>query len=629
MSEWQQDSRVKTPSQLELALYWLGLHKMALLIRLSIQLRYWRASRQAGSALERGNLRIQRDFRLNFALGGDAALRRFKFRCRYSRYYQLQLLRQILQQQAQTVFGREHRFADIQSLSQYREQVPLQDYEKLRPYIQRHLQGEADVLLQGKPCYYATTSGSTGEPKFIPVTRAQQQSAHQDAARLWGYSLAQNHAGAFAGKSLVIVSPAVEGHAPDGTPYGSISGQYIQDLDEAIKHKYLLPYAVYCIKDYDARYYTILRLGLAAADVSLVSSTNPSTLSLLAEKGALWQDMLLDDLAHGGINSQFALEPEIRAALLPLCPANPRRAAALRALQQQDPEQRLRPYHYWPELAVIACWTGGNSAFFLQKMQQWYGRVHIKDLGFLASEIRGSIPLALDQSAGLLTIEDNFFEFVRVSDTQKEAQHGDGRPEQRQFLLADELCVGERYYLYFSNTAGLYRYDLNDIIEVKGFHGTTPLIDFVQKGKGVTNITGEKIYEQQVLAAVAAAQQQTTLHCVFFQCLASAPQGGYQLFAEFSQAPGSSQLQHFASAFEQALQQQNIEYRSKRLSQRLAAVQVHALASGSLEQFKRRRVAAGVREAQFKTVPLTADASLSTEFVIISSTAAKENQYVA
>lgn len=625
MTELQKDPQVKTPGPLALTLHMLGGKLMAMLIRLSIQFRYWRAYRKAGSALERGNLRLQRDFRLNFALSGDAALRRFKFRCRYSRYYQLQLLNQILQQQAQTVFGREHHFADIQSLSQYRAHVPLQDYETLRPYIQRHLQGEADVLLRGKPCYYATTSGSTGEPKFIPVTKAQQQSAHQDAARLWGYSLQQNHSGAFTGKSLVIVSPAVEGHAPDGTPYGSISGQYIQDLDEAIKHKYLLPYAVYCIKDYDARYYTILRLGIAAADVSLVSSTNPSTLSLLAEKGALWQDMLLDDLTHGGINSQFAVEPEIREMLLPLCPANPQRAAALRALRQQDPELRLRPYHYWPQLAVIACWTGGNSAFFLQKMQQWYGRVHIKDLGFLASEIRGSIPLALDQSAGLLTIEDNFFEFVRVSDVQQ----GDLNPEQRQYLLADELCTGERYYLYFSNIAGLYRYDLNDIIEVKGFHGTTPLIDFVQKGKGVTNITGEKIYEQQVLAAITVAQQQTSLHCVFFQCLASAPQGGYQLFAEFSQPPALQQLQHFAGAFEQALQQQNIEYRSKRLSQRLSAVQVHALASGTLEQFKRRRVAAGVREAQFKTVPLTADASLSTEFVIISSTAAKENQYVA
>ena len=91
---------------------------MAMLIRLSIQFRYWRAYRKAGSALERGNLRLQRDFRLNFALSGDAALRRFKFRCRYSRYYQLQLLNQILQQQAQTVFGREQHFADIQSLSQ-------------------------------------------------------------------------------------------------------------------------------------------------------------------------------------------------------------------------------------------------------------------------------------------------------------------------------------------------------------------------------------------------------------------------------------------------------------------------------------------------------------------------------
>lgn len=593
---------------------------MALLIRASIALSYWRAMRRADSAVDRGTLRQQRDFKLKFALSGDRAMRGFKFRCRYSRYYQLQLLSRILQQQAETEFGRRHRFASTGSLADYRVQVPLQDYETLRPYIQRHLHGEADVLLAGKPCYYATTSGSTGQPKFIPVTVAQKQSAHQDAARLWGYSLQQNHPGAFSGKSLVIVSPAVEGHAPDGTPYGSISGQYIQDLDEAIRHKYLLPYDVYCISDYDARYYTILRLGLADADVSLVSSTNPSTLSLLAEKGAKWQEWLLQDLEQGGIHPQFAIEPEIRARLLPLCKADPVRAAQLRMLAQQDPQQLLRPYHYWPKLVVIACWTGGNSAFFLQKMQQWYGQVHIKDLGFLASEIRGSVPLTLDQSAGVLTIDDNFFEFAPVSTVQQ------GEPE---FLLADQLEIDQHYYLYFTNTAGLYRYDLNDIVAVRGFLGTTPLIDFIQKGKGVTNITGEKIYEQQVLAAVASAEQQTELKLVFFQCLASVKAGGYQLFAEFCQSPGQPDLSAFAAAFEQALQQQNIEYRSKRLSQRLVPVQVHALAPGALELFKRRRVAAGVREAQFKTVPLTADESLSAAFDIIGSSAAQGNQHVA
>jgi hypothetical protein len=253
-------------------------------------------------------------------------------------------------------------------------------------------------------------------------------------------------------------------------------------------------------------------------------------------------------------------------------------------------------------------------------MQQWYGQVHIKDLGFLASEIRGSVPLALDQSAGVLTIDDNFFEFAPVSTVQQ------GEPE---FLLADQLEIDQHYYLYFTNTAGLYRYDLNDIVAVRGFLGTTPLIDFIQKGKGVTNITGEKIYEQQVLAAVASAEQQTELKLVFFQCLASVKAGGYQLFAEFCQSPGQPDLSAFAAAFEQALQQQNIEYRSKRLSQRLVPVQVHALAPGALELFKRRRVAAGVREAQFKTVPLTADESLSAAFDIIGSSAAQGNQHVA
>lgn len=610
---------VKAPSWLAHWRYQLAQAGMALLIRLTIELQYRWALRTASNALQRGQLRQQRDFRLDFALSGEHALRRCKFRSRYSRYYQLKLLQRILTEHQDTEFGRQHGFSRISTLAQYRTQVPLQDYESLRPYINQHLRGAADVLVRGKPCYYATTSGSTGEPKFIPVTPAQKQSAHLDAARLWGYSLHKNHPQAFRGKSLVIVSPAVEGHAPDGTPYGSISGQYIQDLDEAIRHKYLLPYEVYCIKDYDARYYTILRLGMVDDDVSLVSSTNPSTLSLLAEKGAYWQELLLEDLTHGGINAQFQIEPDIRRLLEPRLKAAPERAKALRRLIEQDPQHQLRPMHYWPKLVVIACWTGGNSAFFLQKMQQWYGRVHIKDLGFLASEIRGSVPLALDDSAGILTIEDNVFEFIHV----------DEQPHSNHFLLADELEIGQRYYLYFTNTAGLYRYDLNDIIEVKGFMGTTPLIDFVQKGKGVTNITGEKLYEQQVLAAVTAAELATGLTLVFFQCLARVEQAGYHLFAEFSDEPCQAELDCFAEAFEQALQQQNIEYRSKRASHRLLPVRVHALAANSLEPFKRRRIAAGVREAQFKTVPLTADARLSEGFIITGSTAARGVPHVA
>ncbi|TMN46198.1 GH3 auxin-responsive promoter family protein, partial [Pseudoalteromonas piscicida] len=107
------------------------------------------------------------------------------------------------------------------------------------------------------------------------------------------------------------------------------------------------------------------------------------------------------------------------------------------------------------------------------------------DLGYLASEIRGSVPLDLNRGDGVLTIEDNFFEFIRTDEIDN------ANPKT---YLADEIELGSQYYLFFTNKAGLYRYNINDIVQVTGFVGNTPKFVFVQKGKGITNITGEKIY---------------------------------------------------------------------------------------------------------------------------------------
>jgi hypothetical protein len=83
---------------------------------------------------------------------------------------------------------------------------------------------------------------------------------------------------------------------------------------------------------------------------------------------------------------------------------------------------------------------------------------------------------------------------------------GDDRaPEGRELLPVERLEEGQRYFVYVTNASGLYRYDMNDIVEVAGHYGKTPLIRFIQKGKGVVSFTGEKLYETQVIAAVDRA----------------------------------------------------------------------------------------------------------------------------
>ena len=71
---------------------------------------------------------------------------------------------------AGTLFGRDHHFDDIQNYDDFRAQVPVGDYEALKPYVARVLQGEHDILWPGQPAYFAKTSGTTSGTKYIPVS---------------------------------------------------------------------------------------------------------------------------------------------------------------------------------------------------------------------------------------------------------------------------------------------------------------------------------------------------------------------------------------------------------------------------------------------------------------------------
>lgn len=537
-----------------------------------------------------------------FVIGGERLMAAMMYNSRHPREVQLQLLRKILKNNAATKYGKTHGFDKIDSVDKYRNQVPVNGYNDLEPYIEEHLKGSADVLVAGKPCYYATTSGSTGRPKFIPVTRAMEKEAHEGSARLWSYTLYKNESRAYSGNIIVIVSPAVEGYTEANVPYGSISGQYIKNLNENIRSKYTIPFELYEVKDYEARYYCMLLLGMADPETSMLSSTNPSTLSLLAEKGNHLRIALLEDIRLGRLNASCNVSENIRAMVDAKLTPNPARADYLKKCYESDPENMLRPIHYWQKLVVIACWTGGNSKVFLNRMKKWYGDVQIKDLGYLASEIRGSVPLNINSSEGMLTIDENFFEFVKEGTSP---YHNDN------FLMVDQLAVGERYRLYFTNRGGLYRYDINDIVEVKGFVNGVPTIDFVQKGKGVTNITGEKIYEQQILGVVEKASRNQQLHVVYFQAQARVEESRYDLFCEFEgQDIEERRLRDFLNDVELLMKEANLEYRTKRDSQRLSPFQLHQLGPNSFERFRKWRVANGVREAQIKNIPLSDDISL-------------------
>ncbi len=89
---------------------------------------------------------------------------------------------QLLKQGQKTLFGKDHGFKNITNYQEFATAIPIRDYEQLRPYIDRMVAGEADILWPGKPLYYAKTSGTTSGAKYIPITKASMPT-HITAAR--------------------------------------------------------------------------------------------------------------------------------------------------------------------------------------------------------------------------------------------------------------------------------------------------------------------------------------------------------------------------------------------------------------------------------------------------------------
>jgi hypothetical protein len=88
------------------------------------------------------------------------------------------IFQQILKQAGNTVFGKDHGFANIKTHADYIKAVPVRDYEALKPYFDRVKNGEPDVLWPGKPIYLAKTSGTTSGTKYIPITFGYQIHSH-------------------------------------------------------------------------------------------------------------------------------------------------------------------------------------------------------------------------------------------------------------------------------------------------------------------------------------------------------------------------------------------------------------------------------------------------------------------
>lgn len=522
---------------------------------------------------------------------------------------QMEKLKTIIEANSASAFGRAHNFDSIKSYADFVKNVPVGGYDYLEPYIERLKQGERNQLTCLDPFMFATTSGTTARPKFVPVTESHLQD-YTHAFQVHNYQTIADHPRAAAGKFLIIASNDEDGRV-GGLPHGAVSGLLNRRQSPIIRRHFALPFEICKIKNVVAKYYLLLRAALNQ-DVTAILGCNPSSFLLLADQMKAHRERLIKDIADGTVDRELLSVAGINPqAMAPYLRPNPGRARDLEKLPL------LSPQNVWPNLSLLSMWKGGPMSFYLEKLPEHYGNLPVRDFGYMASEGRGTIPLVDHGSAGVLAVSCHFFEFVAEEDMEMTASSS--TPSARaKFLTADQLRVGGRYYIFFTTAAGLYRYNINDLMEVESMYGMTPTLRFVRKGAGVSSVTGEKITEEQVLAALNAAQQASGANLLHFTTEANLELPPYYLcygeceVSQFDEARKAS----FIDTFDRSLMKQNPEYEDKRSSLRLAQPKMRLLPPGTYAQLRQERVRQGAPEAQVK-IPLLSQGSFSQQLAAV------------
>lgn len=366
--------------------------------------------------------------------------------------------------------------------TRYEKNFPLTTYDDYLPFIERIAQGEQNVLTAEPVQLFELSSGSTAASKMIPYTRTLKRE-FQRGLSAWITDLYTHHPHLKSGPAYWSVSPLTEDPrvTPGKIPIGfEDDSAYLGILGAWIESALAVPNLVKRIRDVTAfRYITLLFL-LRCRGLRLISVWNPTFLTLLLDPLTQWWDSLLRDLADGTITPPAPIAEQIHHTLKKKISRNPRRAREI---------SRLQPTDYtsiWKHLELISCWADGASKPYAETLQGKFPHVIIQPKGLLATEAFVSFPLA-GHSGGALAVTSHYFEFLNDSGA---------------VLPAHRIERNKIYSVVLTTGGGLYRYQLQDFVEVLGFYGEVPLLKFIGKADNVSDHFGEKLNEQFVANAL-------------------------------------------------------------------------------------------------------------------------------
>lgn len=451
------------------------------------------------------------------------AARRLAVAMNFTEAAQRAVLQRILQSNAATEFGRDHGFGRIQCAEDYAAMVSPREHADFQAWIDAAAAGSPDVLTAGSPVAFLPTSGTSSGSKLIPWTTALASEFHA-ALDPWIHGFMKSEPAAWTGRAYWSISPPLwpDEQTPAGIRIGFASdSEYLPAVLRPLLGKILaVPASLARQRDPETWRMSTLAGLLAADDLTLISVWSPTFLiALLEPLTTRWDDLLRS---------------------LPAS-ASSRRKRALHSLTTPE------PVAIWPRLAAISCWTDASARAPALRLGAMFPQARIHSKGLVATEGVVSIPWP-GAAAPVLALHSHFFEFID--------DDGKARP-------AWKLEEGASYSVLLTTGGGLYRYRLHDRIRISGFHQCCPMVEFLGREGGNSDLCGEKLSEPFVRECL-----ERTLGSAGFALLAPSAgvPPGYQLWHTSS---GTGTPDSLVQILDAALQQ-NVHYAHARKLGQLA-----------------------------------------------------------
>jgi hypothetical protein len=388
---------------------------------------------------------------------------------------QAAVLRRILEGAAGSAFAREHRLDPAGGIASFRRAVPPRTYDGHAPWIDRAAAGEPKVLTSAPVVRFQPSSGSSAASKLLPWTDPFSGEVRR-AVAAWLADMAVRHPALLGGPAYWSLSPAgpARSATTGGIPVGfEDDAAYLGPVARRLAAWGMaVPGGVRHLADVDAwRRRTLLHL-LRARELRLLSVWSPSFLQLLLAPLDRLLGELAGEVARGSPVSATALGP------LAGLPPDPARA---RELERAGPD----PRRLWPRLALVSCWTDGPSAEGAAALARRLDGIPVEGKGLIATEAVVSFPFGGERP---LAVTSHFLEL----------DMGDGEPRP-----VDALREGDVGSVLVTTGAGLWRYRLQDRVEVTGRLGRTPCIRFLGKEDQLCDRFGEKLHADHVGGVIA------------------------------------------------------------------------------------------------------------------------------